>query len=393
MASLDDTSTRSGTEHRGVEGPPEWIRERLEEPRSPSDSFPASMPYPSTPDKAKAESQQGKARRRLAGAVAALLLVGGGYGLASIRGTDLPPEAGAPPKQAGRALVAPQGSEPVAAVAKAVLPSVVQIETEGGLGTGVVYNANGFILTAAHVVEGSSEVTVRLADGRRVRGEVEGADATTDVAVVSIGRQDIPPASLAIGIPVKVGQLAVAIGSPFGLEGTVTAGVVSAVDRTITTNEGNAASMIQTDAPINPGNSGGALVDHKGRVIGINDAIRSDSGVNAGVGFAIPIDTAASVADDLLRGKTPAVGFLGVSGAEPTIGRPGAFVTDVQSGTPAARAGLRPGDLITGFDGEPLESMAELAARVRPTEPGTDVTLEVVRKGRTLTIHLRVGSQ
>jgi putative serine protease PepD len=392
MASLDDTSTRSGTGHRDHEAPPEWIREHLEAPGHPySGPSPASDPSP--PGPAKLGTPHNPPRRRLAGALAALLLIGGGYGLASVRATDLPPDAGAPPKQAGRSLVTPQGPEPVAAVAKAVLPSVVQIETEGGLGTGVVYDSNGFILTAAHVVEGSSEVTVRLADGRRVRGEVEGADAGTDVAVVSVDRRDLPAASLAIGIPVRVGQLAVAIGSPFGLEGTVTAGVVSAVERTITTNEGNAASMIQTDAPINPGNSGGALVDRKGRVIGINDAIRSDSGVNAGVGFAIPIDTAASVAEALLRGRTPEVGFLGVSGAQPGMGRPGAQITDVQPGTPAARAGLRSGDLVTRFDGERVESMAELAARVRPTQPGTEVTLEVVRSGRTLNVILRVGSQ
>ncbi|MBA2274848.1 MAG: trypsin-like peptidase domain-containing protein [Actinobacteria bacterium] len=392
MASLDDTSTRSGTEHREPAGSPERIKERPEDPWEPSASLPASTPYPLNRESAK-PVQSGPARRWFAGIVAALLLVGGGYGLASVRQADLPPDAGAPPRQAGRALVTPQGPEPVAAVAKAVLPSVVQIETESGLGTGVVYNSDGFILTAAHVVEGSSEVTVRLADGRRVPGQVEGADSDTDVAVVSIGRSDIPAASLAIGIPVKVGQLAVAIGSPFGLEGTVTAGVVSAAERTITTSEGNAASMIQTDAPINPGNSGGALVDRKGRVIGINDAIRSDSGVNAGVGFAIPIDTAASVADSLLQGTTPEVGFLGVSGAEPGMGRPGALVTRVLPETPAARAGLHSGDLITGFDGEPLESMSELAARVRPTQPGTAVTLEVVRNGRTLSVHLRVGSQ
>ncbi|MBA3348916.1 MAG: trypsin-like peptidase domain-containing protein [Actinobacteria bacterium] len=392
MASLNDTSTRSDTDERAPAGPPDWIKEGLEDPRSTSVSFPAPPPSPSQPEGKKAHTR-GPARRWLAGAVAALLLVGGGYGLASVQGSDLSPDRGAVPTQAGPALVSPQGREPVAAVATAVLPSVVQIETESGLGTGVVYNSDGFILTAAHVVEGSSGVTVRLADGRRVPGHVEGADEDTDVAVVSVGRRDLPAASLAIGVPVKVGQLAVAIGSPFGLEGTVTAGVVSAVERTVTTNEGTAASMIQTDAPINPGNSGGALVDRRGRVIGINDAIRSDSGVNAGVGFAIPIDTAASVADDLLHGTTPAVGFLGVSGAEPHMGRPGAFIINVQPGTPAARAGLRSGDLITGFEGEPIESMADLAARVRPTQPGTEVALQVVRKGTTMNIHPRVGSQ
>ena len=394
MASLDDTTTRTDTEHQGSTGPPEWIKERLEESTpSTSPSFPGPPPYPSQAGTAPAAPRRGPTWRMLAGALAALLLLGGGYGLASLQDPAAPDDAGALPQRAGRALVVPRGPEPVAAVAKAVLPSVVQIETSTGLGTGVVYDSDGYILTAAHVVEGSSDVTVRLADGRLVQGRVEGADADTDVAVVSIGERDVPAASLAIGTPVKVGQLAVAIGSPFGLEGTVTAGVVSAVERTITTNEGNAATMIQTDAPINPGNSGGALVDRKGRVIGINDAIRSNSGVNAGVGFAIPIDTAASVAEALLKGTTPEVGFLGVSGTEPTMGRSGAFVTNVHPGTPAAEAGLRSGDLITGFEGEPIESMAELAARVRPTKPGTLVTLEVIRKGRTLSIDLRVGSQ
>jgi putative serine protease PepD len=286
------------------------------------------------------------------------------------------------------------GAEPVADVAAAVQPSVVQIETRGGLGSGVVYNRDGGILTAAHVVNGSSHVTVRLRDGTRVRGRVVGADDATDVAVVKVARADLKPATLAVNVPLRVGQLAVAIGSPFGLEQTVTAGVVSAVDRSIVTNNGaGAANMIQTDAPINPGNSGGALVDRDGRVIGINDAIRSRSGVNAGVGFAIPIDTAVHVADALVRGRTPSIGFIGISGTDPTAGTAGALVTDVQAGGPASAAGIRAGDLITAFDGQPITGMVNLAAKVRMTRPGVTVTLDVKRDGRALRVDVEIGRQ
>jgi putative serine protease PepD len=286
------------------------------------------------------------------------------------------------------------GAEPVADVAAAVQPSVVQIETRGGLGSGVVYNGEGGILTAAHVVNGSSHVTVRLRDGTRVRGRVVGADDATDVAVVKVARADLKPATLAVNVPLRVGQLAVAIGSPFGLEQTVTAGVVSAVDRSIVTDNGaGAANMIQTDAPINPGNSGGALVDRDGRVIGINDAIRSRSGVNAGVGFAIPIDTAVHVADALVRGRTPSIGFIGISGTDPTAGTAGALVTDVQAGGPASAAGIRAGDLITAFDGQPVTGMVNLAAKVRMTRPGVTVTLDVKRNGRALRVDVEIGRQ
>ena len=151
-----------------------------------------------------------------------------------------------------------------------------------------------------------------MADGSRLDGNVLGADDSTDVAVVRIeGRKDLPLAVLATGVKVEVGQTAVAIGSPFGLNQTVTAGIVSAVGRSVDT-PGGAIPMVQTDAPINPGNSGGALADRRGRVIGINDSIAGQSGGNVGVGFAIPIDIARSVADRIVAGKSLAAGFLGV---------------------------------------------------------------------------------
>ena len=303
---------------------------------------------------------------------------------------DSLPAAPAPVGGGGRAL----SGEPVAAVARALLPSVVQIEAGGGVGSGVIYDEDGLILTAAHVVERAAPgLTVRLADGTRIEGDVVGTDDGTDVAVVRVPARRLPAASLAIGVPVRVGQLAVAIGGPFGLEGSVTAGVVSAVDRSLPSQEGVAMSMIQTDAPINPGSSGGALADRRGRVIGISNSIRSSSGVNSGVGFAIPIDIAALAADALVRGEEPRFGFLGISGTEPPSGRAGALVNDVRPGTPAASAGLRSGDLITRFGRERVEGMAELAALIRRTRPGTNVTLEVLRNGRSIQIPVEVGSE
>jgi putative serine protease PepD len=242
-------------------------------------------------------------------------------------------------------------------------------------------------------VEGASgEVTVRLADGTRVSGEIVGTDPSTDVAVVRARGSGLPAASLAVGRPLRVGQTAIAIGSPFGLEGSVTAGIVSAIDRSVTVDDGSSVSMIQTDAPINPGNSGGALADARGRVIGINDAIRSDSGVNSGVGFAIPIDTAAAVADALVKGEQPRSGFLGITGTEPTSGPAGALVTEVVPNSPAAGSGLRPGDLVTAIDGDAVEGMSDLAARIRAIDPGTRVTLTIERDGRTMEVPVTLGS-
>jgi S1-C subfamily serine protease len=283
-------------------------------------------------------------------------------------------------------------SDPVAAVAEALAPSVVQIETPDGLGSGVIYDSEGLILTAAHVVEGSAgPISVRLEDGTRIEGTVLGADARTDIAVVRIQREGLTAARIARGTPLQVGQLAVAIGSPFGLDGTVTAGVISAVDRSIATSNGTAMTVVQTDAPINPGNSGGALADRQGRVIGINDAIASTSGVNSGVGFAIPIDLAITTADALIRGEQPSVGYLGISGGEAPSGAAGARVTQVEPGGPADEAGIREGDLITSFDAQPVDDISTLGVLVRRSTPDETVSVEIDRQGRELTIQVRIG--
>src|SRR6266700_467503 len=278
------------------------------------------------------------------------------------------------------------GDEPVAAVAKALLPAVVQLETDQGLGSGVVYDKNGFILTAAHVVQGASQVTVRLADGTKLTGRVLGTDSGTDIGVVKVDRNNLQPAALALKVPLQVGQTAVAIGSPFGLEGSVTSGVVSAVNRSLPTQGGSVFEVLQTDAPINPGNSGGALADREGRVIGINGSIRSESGGNEGGGFAVPIDIAAASAARIVQGKSSASGYLGVSGTDPTLGQAGALVNEVVNGGPAAKAGLQVGDLVVSINGKAVQGMDDLAAQVRILEPGQRVQLGIVRVGKQQTI-------
>ncbi|MPZ91380.1 MAG: PDZ domain-containing protein [Actinobacteria bacterium] len=326
----------------------------------------------------------------VAGILAALLLVTGGF-LASELTQEEPTETTTTAQNAPAGPVPVRVNEPVAEVAKALLPSVVQLETDGGLGSGVVYKDGGLILTAAHVVEGNTDVVVRLSDGRRVDGSVLGTDPHTDIAVIDAEADDLEVATLAIDVPLEVGQTAIAIGSPFGLDSTVTAGIVSAVGRTLQTQSGGAVSAVQTDAPINPGNSGGALVDRTGRVIGINDAILSGGGDNAGIGFAIPIDTAFQVAEALEEGETPTIGFLGVTPADGTGSRLGALVTSVVEGSGAAEAGIQEGDLIVRYQSEPIESAADLIATIRATQPGTTATIEIVRDGQAQELAVEIG--
>ena len=286
--------------------------------------------------------------------------------------------------------------EPIAAVAANLAPSVVQIETNQGLGSGFIYDSAGHILTAAHVVEGAGgTVTVRLADGTAQTGRVVGADAATDVAVVKINLSGTKGkiANLATGDALQVGQTAVAIGSPFGLEQTVTAGIVSAVDRAMQTTDG-AEDMIQTDAPINPGNSGGPLADLQGRVIGINDQIESESGSSSGVGFAIPIDTAKAVADKLVAGQPVTFAFLGVQtqdSGQGVVGN-GALIISVEPNSPAEKAGLQQGDVVTKVDGTAIDDATTLSARIRQSTPGTVMHITIERNNSPMTITVTLGS-
>jgi serine protease Do len=274
----------------------------------------------------------------------------------------------------------------IAAVAAAVGPAVVQLEAPQSLGSGVIYRDDGLILTAAHVVEGSDTVRVRLADGRSFEGDVLGTHAPTDIAVIRIEADDLPTATLGYRNKLRVGEPAIALGSPFGFDQTVTAGIISAVNRTV-----NGVPMVQTDAAINPGNSGGPLVDGNGAVIGINDVIFTEGGGNDGIGFAVSIDVAIVVADQLVTGGEVQLAILGVSSSPSTTGDGGAVIQRVLDGTPAAAAGLTVGDRIVAVDDVLVDGPSELFAAIVSNRPGTLVVLDVVRAGSTLEVPAVLG--
>ena len=287
----------------------------------------------------------------------------------------------------------------VEAVAEAVLPTVVRIDIDGGgvtgsstgNGSGVIYRSDGYILTNNHVVAGADEMEVVFADGTRDEGELIGRDVLSDIAVIRVDRDDLTAIRIGDSSQLRVGQLAVAIGSPFGLEGSVTAGVISAINRPISVGQGiRLPNVIQTDAPINPGNSGGALVGADGRLIGINSAIlTAGSPANAGVGFAVPVSTAVDIAEELITSGTVTYPYLGVEGtnvpsaaAERLGVELGALIERVQDDTPAADAGLRPDDVIVQFGDTEITSMDELIVAVRQADVGDSVTVVYIRNGR-----------
>jgi len=293
--------------------------------------------------------------------------------------------------------------EPVADVARVVAPSVVLIETNLGQGSGIVWSAEqGYIVTNNHVAVGSQTVNVTFADGAVVSGEVIGGDSRRDVAVIKVDPSGLHlvEAVFAPAHTVEVGQLAVAIGSPFGLDQTVTAGIVSAINRVnrdagSDVNDQGPVSMIQTDAPINPGNSGGALADREGRVVGMNTSIRTDGRTdgNIGVGFAVPSETVDLIARRIVAGESLDFGFLGISGRTPTDGSQGANIEEVVAGSPAAEAGLEVGDRIVSVGGEPIRSMSDLAAQIQLYRPGDSASLVVDRDGVSVAIEVVLGSK
>ncbi len=307
-------------------------------------------------------------------------------------------ETPAPPVVTAPSIV--PGEEPIADIAQAVLPAMVQIKVldqsgfQSGVGSGVIYDPDGHILTAAHVVDDAFDVQVRLNDGTELEAEVVGADTANDIAVVAVDRTNLPAAALALGEELRAGQLAIAVGSPWGLDSTVTAGIVSAVNRPLASQIGQFyVNMIQTDASINPGNSGGALVDRQGKVIGINVSIYSSSGANDGVGFAVPIDRAYRVATALTSGGQFVPGRLGVLGQAAEVNEtPGAVITEVVGGSAAADAGLEVNDVVVSINGEPVAGIEDLAAQVRSYEAGETVVLEVIRDGETLELGATLGA-
>jgi len=269
----------------------------------------------------------------------------------------------------------------IAAVAAMVGPSVVQLESDRGLGSGVIFDSSGLILTAAHVVEGADTIRVRLLDGRLLEGTVVGTHSATDVGVVSIEGDNFPAAVLGYGTSARVGETAIALGSPFGFEQTVTAGIVSANGRNV-----NGVPMVQTDAAINPGNSGGPLVNGAGHVIGINDIIFTQGGGNDGIGFAIAIDMAIVVAEQLVAGGDVHLAALGVATIPNTTGAGGAIVREVAGGSAAKEAGLEVGDRVVAVDGTSVLDPGDLFAEIITHRPGDAVEIEFSRDGQLLTI-------
>ena len=262
-------------------------------------------------------------------------------------------------------------------------------------GSGFVIDRQGHIVTNQHVVEDADSVTVTFAGGGETVATVVGTDPSTDLALLRVepAGRSLTPLTLAPSTAVEVGDPVVAIGNPFGLEGTATSGIVSALDREIEAPNGFVIDRaIQTDAALNGGNSGGPLLDARGRVIGVNSQIRSETGGNVGIGYAVASDTVRAFVADLEADGEVEHAYLGVA-FEATAA--GVRVTEVRSGSPAARAGLRGGteggDLVTALDGEAIETPAELRAAVSAKQPGDTLTLEVRRDGSSRTVTVELG--
>ena len=283
--------------------------------------------------------------------------------------------------------------EPVVAVADTVSRSVVIVRSETGQGSGIALDDRRRVVTNAHVLGDSDTLQVLLPSGRMVGAKVIGSDIRRDVAVIELDDTDnsLTPAVFASSQNLRVGQLAVAVGSPFELNQTVTAGIVSAIGRVepsygceiagAMSAECAGVAMIQTDAPINPGNSGGPLADRNGHVIGMNTSIRTEGflSANVGVGFAIPSDTVLLVAERLVSGEPIGTAFLGILGETPTDGRAGALLLEVQESSPAHKAGLEVGDLIVRVDRRPILNMQALRADIQLRLPDDKVILEYIR--------------
>jgi len=374
-------------------------------------SSPPSFPSPSHPG------------RRLAaiGLVGGLVLgsLGGGAVGASLVAHNQ--RATASPPATTTTLVAAPSTVPgsVAGIYKQVIPGVVTISATVGTprsfsqatGTGFVVDTSGDILTNAHVVDGASSVTVTFSDGQSVSGRVAGVDQSDDLAIVkvSVSADRLHPVTLGNSDTLQIGDTALAIGTPFGLSGSLTEGIVSGLNRSTSAPNGRALTgMIQTDAPINPGNSGGPLLDGNGAVIGINDSIESPVQGSVGVGFAIPINTAKGLLPALEQGQTIQHPALGISGETITPGlatqlglsvRSGVLVTTVFPGSPAEKAGLQAtgsadasDDIITAIDGHAITSIEGLTSYLNTKHVGDKVTLTVSRGGRQLSISVTLGN-
>jgi putative serine protease PepD len=361
---------------------------------------PYGPPVPPPPPAPEAPVGTAPGKRRYAGVAAlatACALVGSAAGV--VAGRELAPvRTVTTVVGSGDQAVTPVAAAPksLVNVAAKVLPSVVSIavssSTSRGSGSGVVIRDNGYILTNNHVIEGAVTIRVTFNDGSSANGQVVGADAASDLAVVKVDKTGLQAATLGRSASVRVGDQVLAVGSPLGLSGTVTAGIVSALNRPVNTTGSQAfgapevttvIDAIQTDAAINPGNSGGALVDLAGQVVGINSAIASTSGGNVGVGFAIPIDQAKVIAQQLIETGHASRAQIGVSVGTATTadGDTRVVLQAVTPGGPAETAGLRAGDIIVKIGDKLVTDADALIATVRSHQPGETIKVTYERDG------------
>ena len=293
-----------------------------------------------------------------------------------------------------------QDEQNVIRVAREVSPAVVSVSTQTGSGSGVIVRDDGIIITNNHVVGNSRAVLVGLADGRRIEGQVLGTDPTVDIAVVRVNADELPTAPVGDSDELAVGQLAIAIGNPLGLERTVTTGVVSAVNRSAGAT--GLYDLVQTDAAINPGNSGGPLLDSRGRVIGINTVVLGGANVT-GLGFAVPINLARDVTEQILSTGRVVRAVIGIYPRDIDASlaaqfrlpvQEGVIITGIEPDSPAAAAGLRPADILVRIDDAEIENSGDLRGFLREHRPGDTVQLTIIRppNGQRTTVTVRLAS-
>jgi putative serine protease PepD len=344
---------------------------------------------------------------RRAAPIAAALALGGGAGAAiyaassSSGGTQSTVVASVPAQSAATRST----TTTLTQLYKNVAPGVVDITVTSSSGSGVtgsgaqaegsgfVIDTSGDIVTNQHVVAGATSIKVRFQDGTVAKATLVGTDPSSDIAVIKVSGDSslLHPLTFGSSSSLQVGDEVAAIGSPFGLPESMTTGIVSAVNRTITApNKFSISGSIQTDAAINHGNSGGPLLNTSGQVIGVNAQIESDSGGNDGVGFAIPSDAVKSVSNTLIAGQTVQHAYLGVQVGDSSSGT-GAQVTTVKADTPASKAGLKAGDVISAIDGATVANADDLTAKINAHKPNQKVTLTVTRNGKSLSIDVTLG--
>ncbi len=293
----------------------------------------------------------------------------------------------------------------ISEVATRVKPSVVNIQVtvqqkdafgnlrQGeGVGSGIIFSTDGYIITNNHVAGDATDIKVTLNNGKEYPAKLIGADVNTDIAVIKIDSKGLTPAVFTSIESIKVGELAIAVGSPFGLEQSVTVGVVSAVGRDVPVSNESLpmVDLIQTDASINPGNSGGALVNSAGQVIGVNTMIYSTSGSSAGIGFAIPSNTAVNIASQIIKYGTAKIPFIGIEMGNNTTDIPGVLITSVVSGKPAELAGLKAGDIITEIGGTVIDSAYQLLAQLLRHNVGDSVAVKYYRNNTYSTVNVNL---